>query len=79
MTEEKEMAVQEVNRIVGRGQAISEAMTVLKAMMISGLGPEDFMDWLEAEQSLNILNLHAAGERLAQAVQHKDRQSGNDF
>ncbi|MFN7231113.1 MAG: hypothetical protein ACK5WW_02910 [Brevundimonas sp.] len=71
MTEKLEMALQKVNRIAGRGEAIGEAIKVVSAMAISGMGIDDVLAWLEAEQTRNILNLEEAGKELAAALPPK--------
>ena len=65
------MALQKVNRIVGRGEAVGEAITVVSAMAVSGMGINDVLDWLEAEQSRNILNLEKAGKEWASSLPPK--------
>jgi hypothetical protein len=71
MSENLEMAIQKVNRIVGRGEVLSEAITIVSAMAVSGMGIDDVMDWLKAEQTRNVLNLEEAGKEWAAALQPK--------
>lgn len=40
-------------------------------MAISGMGIDDVLAWLEAEQTRNILNLEEAGKELAAALPPK--------
>jgi hypothetical protein len=71
MSEALETALQKVNRIAGRSEAVGEALTVVSAMAVSGMHISDVVDWLKAEQSLNILNLEAAGKEWAEALPPK--------
>ncbi len=67
MSAEIAAALQKVNRIVGRSEALGEAIAVISAMSDSGMGISDVMAWLEAEQNRNLLNLGAAGQEWADA------------
>ena len=61
MSEDIDAVVQRVNRIIGRGEAIGEAIAVLSAMETSGLSLSDGLAWLASEQQRQVAELHDAG------------------
>jgi hypothetical protein len=71
------MALQAFNRLVGRGQAYSETLSVLSAMLESGMDLRAALDWVIAEADRNVENLRAAGDEWAEVVRQETDASAS--